>query len=47
MYPWAVVYRDMLKTDPNLIFGSMVSFLGVLLIGYIYAVKKGAFNWKR
>ncbi|MGN6387362.1 MAG: NADH-quinone oxidoreductase subunit A [Verrucomicrobiota bacterium] len=47
MYPWAVVYRDMLKTNPNLIFGSMVSFLGVLLIGYIYAVKKGAFNWKR
>lgn len=47
MYPWAVVYRDMLKTHANLIFGSMVSFLGVLLIGYIYAVKKGAFDWKR
>jgi NADH-quinone oxidoreductase subunit A len=47
MYPWAVVYRDMLKTNANLIFGSMLSFLGVLFIGYIYAVKKGAFDWKK
>jgi NADH-quinone oxidoreductase subunit A len=47
MYPWAVVYRDMLKTNANLIFDSMLSFLGVLFIGYIYAVKKGAFDWKK
>jgi NADH-quinone oxidoreductase subunit A len=47
LYPWAVVYRSMLKTDPNLIFGSMISFLGILLIGYIYAVKKGAFDWNK
>ncbi|HYE30775.1 MAG TPA: NADH-quinone oxidoreductase subunit A [Methylomirabilota bacterium] len=47
LYPWAVVYRDMLQENANLIFGSMVSFLGILLIGYIYAVKKGAFDWTR
>ena len=47
MYPWAVVYRDMLKTDPNLIFGAMLSFLGILFVGYIYALKKGAFDWKK
>jgi NADH-quinone oxidoreductase subunit A len=47
LYPWAVVYRDMLKTDANLIFGSMISFLGILFIGYIYALKKGAFDWKK
>ena len=46
LYPWAVVYRDMLQTDPNLIFGAMISFLGILFIGYIYALKKGAFDWK-
>ncbi len=48
MYPWAVVYKAMLA-DPatrNMIFGSMVSFLGILFVGYIYAVKKGAFDWK-
>jgi NADH-quinone oxidoreductase subunit A len=46
MYPWAVVYREMLVTNANLIFGSMISFLGILFVGYIYALKKGAFDWK-
>ena len=47
LYPWAVVYKDMLR-DPasaNLIFGTMVSFLGILFIGYIYAIKRNAFDW--
>jgi NADH-quinone oxidoreductase subunit A len=47
LYPWAVVYRDMLRDNANLIFGSMLSFLGILFVGYIYALKKGAFDWKR
>ena len=48
MYPWAVVYRDMLAEHAtrNLILGSMISFLGILFLGYIYAVKKKAFDWK-
>jgi NADH-quinone oxidoreductase subunit A len=48
MYPWAVVYRDMLAQDAtrNLILGSMVSFMGVLFAGYIYALNKKAFDWK-
>jgi NADH-quinone oxidoreductase subunit A len=46
LYPWAVVYRDLLKTHANLVFGSMVSFLAILFVGYIYAVKKRAFDWK-
>jgi NADH-quinone oxidoreductase subunit A len=47
LYPWAVVYRDMLATHANLIFGSMLSFLGILTVGYVYAVKKQAFDWVR
>ena len=47
MFPWAVVYKDMLSQNADLIFGSMISFLGILLVGYIYAVKKNAFDWKR
>lgn len=47
MYPWAIVYRDLLKTNANMIFGSMLSFLGILFVGYIYALKKGAFDWKK
>jgi NADH-quinone oxidoreductase subunit A len=48
LYPWAVVYKDMLKDEAtrNLILGSMVSFLAILFVGYIYAVKKRAFDWK-
>jgi NADH-quinone oxidoreductase subunit A len=46
LYPWAVVYKEMLKHDANLIFGSMISFLAILFVGYIYALKKRAFDWK-
>jgi NADH-quinone oxidoreductase subunit A len=48
MYPWAVVYKQMLADEltRNMILGAMVSFLGILFVGYIYAVKKQAFNWK-
>jgi NADH-quinone oxidoreductase subunit A len=46
MYPWAVVYKDLVAQNAALIFGGMISFLGILLIGYIYALKKKAFDWK-
>src|SRR4051812_4398436 len=46
LYPWAVVYRQMLVENATLIFGSMISFLGILFVGYIYALKKNAFDWK-
>jgi NADH-quinone oxidoreductase subunit A len=48
LYPWAVVYKEMLQ-DPatrNLILASMISFLVILFAGYLYAVKKKAFDWK-
>lgn len=48
LYPWSVIYRDMLQ-DPamrNVILGAMISFLGILFIGYLYAVKKKAFDWR-
>ncbi len=42
LYPWAVVYREMLADHAtrNLIFGSMISFVAVLFAGYIYALQK-------
>ena len=46
LYPWAVIYRDMLRDNANVIFGSMISFLTVLFVGYTYALKKRAFDWK-
>jgi NADH-quinone oxidoreductase subunit A len=47
LYPWAVIYRDMLDKQAALILGSMICFLGILFAGYLYALKKGAFDWKK
>jgi NADH-quinone oxidoreductase subunit A len=46
LYPWAVIYREMLKEHAGLILGSMLTFMAILFVGYIYAVKKRAFDWK-
>ena len=46
LYPWAVIYRDMLKEGGGAILGAMVAFLAILLVGYIYALKKRALDWR-
>ena len=46
LYPWAVVYRQMLADNAAAVFGSMISFLVILFVGYVYALKKRAFDWK-
>jgi len=45
LYPWAVVYKEMLTAHASMILWSMISFLGTLFIGYVYALKKGALDW--
>jgi NADH-quinone oxidoreductase subunit A len=46
LYPWAVNFKSMIRQEPGLILGSMLAFMTVLFIGYIYALKKEAFDWK-
>lgn len=46
MYPWAVVYRDFLAQHGSIIFWSMAGFISVLTFGYIYAIMKGALDWR-
>ena len=46
LYPWAVIYRTLLKENGGMILGAMVSFVAILFVGYLYAVKKRAFDWK-
>ena len=46
MYPWAVVYREAIARS-QVIFWSMLSFVSILMVGYVYALKKGALDWKR
>jgi len=45
MYPWAVVYKQMIGHS-SVIFWSMLSFISILMIGYVYALKKGALDWR-
>jgi len=47
MYPWAVIYRDHIAHHGADIFWSMLSFAGVLTVGYVYAIMKGALDWKQ
>jgi NADH-quinone oxidoreductase subunit A len=46
MYPWAIVFKDMIG-DSKLILWSMLSFITILMVGYVYALKKGALDWKK
>jgi len=46
MYPWAIVFKDMIG-DSKLILWSMLSFIAILMVGYVYALKKGALDWKK
>ena len=46
MYPWAVVYRDAIKQG-SAIFWSMLSFITILMVGYVYALKKGALDFRK
>ena len=46
MYPWAVVYRDAIKQG-SIIFWSMLIFITILMVGYVYALKKGALDFKK
>jgi NADH-quinone oxidoreductase subunit A len=45
MYPWAVQFRDLSATGATAL-TSMAGFAGVLAFAYVYALKKGALNWK-
>lgn len=46
-YPWAVVFRDLLDSETSkMFFWSMASFASILFVAYLYALKKGALDWK-
>ena len=41
LFPWAVAFRDVGTVG----FWSMMVFLGVLTVGFVYEWKKGALEW--
>ncbi|MEO8206788.1 MAG: NADH-quinone oxidoreductase subunit A [Chthoniobacterales bacterium] len=46
MYPWAVVFTDFIAHHGHIIFWSMLGFVSVLMVAYLYAIKKGALEWR-
>lgn len=46
MYPWAVVFKDLI-VESKMVLWSMLSFITILMVGYVYALKKGALDWRK
>ena len=46
LFPWAVSLAHMPKDAQVFAFWSMMCFLGVLTVGFIYEWKKGALEWE-
>lgn len=50
LYPWAYIFRDMVKQSHSLgVYGfvEMMIYIGILLVGYLYLWKKGALDWHK
>ena len=46
LFPWAVSMFDLSRGGMVFAFWSMMIFLGVLTVGFIYEWKKGALEWE-
>jgi NAD(P)H-quinone oxidoreductase subunit 3 len=45
IYLWALVFRDP-ALDQASLFASMLVFVGILLLGLVYALRKGVLTWR-
>lgn len=46
LIPWTFVYRDFLANHISIL-APMLFFLGVLVLGLFYEVRKGALDWEK
>lgn len=46
LFPWAVSMFDLSRSGMIFAFWSMMIFLGVLTVGFLYEWKKGALEWE-
>lgn len=46
LIPWTFIYREFLANNISII-GPIAFFLGVLILGLYYEVKKGALQWEK
>ena len=50
LYPWAINFTRMIHGEGGrdlTIFWSMLSFVTILFVAYLYALKKGALRWDK
>lgn len=46
LVPWTFIYREFLANQISIL-GPILFFLGVLVLGLVYEIKKGALEWER
>jgi NADH-quinone oxidoreductase subunit A len=46
LFPWAVALMKLPPDVAKFAFWSMMSFLGILTVGFVYEWKKGALEWE-
>ncbi len=46
LFPWAVTLMKLPPEAAQFAFWSMMTFLGILVVGFIYEWKKGALEWE-
>ena len=49
LYPWAFIFKDLVHDPKTKMFGfmEMMLYVAILLVGYFYLLKKGAFDWNK
>jgi len=49
MFPWAVIYRKLPAITGSHFFGfwEMLVYIGFVLVGYFYILKKGVLEWSK
>ena len=49
LYPWAFIFKDLVHDPKTKMFGfmEMMIYVAILLAGYFYLLKKGAFDWNK
>ena len=48
LLPWATIFKEIVATESVKMFGffEMLIFIGILVVGYVYAWFKGALDWE-
>ncbi len=46
LVPWTFIYREFLHNQIAIL-GPILFFLGVLILGLVYEIKKGALEWEK